>query len=83
VQGVYAERPEPLLNQCAGTRFSETEFGMRMQIPAPTHHLVVVLFYFVQYRHLQISCLYFYLNAIIRAHKEQFGSIGGQSCWLP
>jgi hypothetical protein len=33
-----------------------------------------------------LSCakrLYFYLNAIIRAYKEQFGSIGGQSGWLP
>jgi hypothetical protein len=27
--------------------------------------------------------LYFSLNAIIRAHKEQFGSIGGKSGWLP
>jgi len=79
-----------------------------MQIPAPTHHLVVILFYFVQYRHLQISWSWkidgsawidrcqkpitsmrncyrsiFCLNAIIRAHKEQFGSISDQSGWLP
>jgi hypothetical protein len=34
----------------------------------------------------RLSCakrLYFCANAIIRAHKEQFGSIGGQSGWLP
>src|ERR1700760_2542841 len=57
VQGVHAERPKPLLDERAGPGFSEAEFGMCVQIPAPANHLLVIALYFVEHRHYSTSSL--------------------------